>query len=88
MSAGFDPMTIAARQPSQTVLYDEEGAMERTLDALTEVAEAQAGAPACVLCGQRVNVPDPRGLCSKVSDNHREYRAAPTMTTARKAHRS
>lgn len=88
MSAGFDPMTIAARQPSQTVLYDEEGAMARTLDALAEVAEAQAGASPCVLCGQRVNIPDLWGLCSKVTDDHREYRAAPTMTTARKARSS
>lgn len=76
MSTDFDPMTIAARQPSQTVLYDEEGAMARTLDALAEVAETQAGASQCVLCGQRVNVPDPWGLCSKVSDDHAAARRA------------
>lgn len=37
-----------------------------------------AGKPECSLCGQRANALDEYGLCSKVSDPHKEWRAQMT----------
>lgn len=51
-------------------------ALSRTLAALAEIDERQAGMPTCVLCGQRTAKPDKWGLCSKITDDHHRARFA------------
>ncbi|MFD6699715.1 MULTISPECIES: hypothetical protein [unclassified Microbacterium] len=46
-----------------------------TLAALEAIDRKQAGSPTCALCGQRANQLDKYGLCSKVSDDHKDWRA-------------
>lgn len=50
---------------------------EVTLDRLRIVAMMHEGWPQCRLCGQTVYRLDKFGLCSKVSDAHREWRGDP-----------
>lgn len=47
---------------------------EVTLEALRVVDMIHEGKPTCRLCGQTVNRLDKFGLCSKVSDAHKEAR--------------
>lgn len=46
-----------------------------TLAALAAIDHQQRNAPTCRLCGQRANQLDKYGLCSKVSDDHKDWRA-------------
>ena len=46
-----------------------------TQEALAEVDHQQRNAPTCALCGQRTAELDRYGLCSKVSDDHKDWRA-------------
>lgn len=48
-----------------------------TLAELRIVDMIHEGKPACRLCGQTVNDLDKFGLCSKVSDAHKEWRGDP-----------
>lgn len=48
-----------------------------TLERLRIVDMIHEGKPACRLCGQTVNHLDKFGLCSKVSDSHKEWRGEP-----------
>lgn len=50
---------------------------EVTLERLRIVDMIHEGKPACRLCGQTVNHLDKFGLCSKVSDAHKEWRGEP-----------
>lgn len=50
---------------------------EVTLEALRIVDTMHDGKPRCRLCGQTVNRLDLFGLCSKVSDSHKERRGMP-----------
>lgn len=43
--------------------------------ALAKVDAAHAGYPRCALCGQRSLKLDRFGLCSKVTDAHKDWRA-------------
>lgn len=42
---------------------------------MARIDRAQAHYPQCALCGQRATSLDRFGLCSKVSDPHKEWRA-------------
>lgn len=42
-----------------------------------DIAHEAKGFPKCELCGQRCRKLDEFGLCSKVSESHREWRANP-----------
>ncbi|MGQ7313398.1 hypothetical protein ACUOFU_16955 [Microbacterium arabinogalactanolyticum] len=46
-----------------------------TRDALDRIDAAQADYPTCGLCGQRAIALDKFGLCSKVSQAHKDWRA-------------
>lgn len=46
-----------------------------TRDELARIDAAQADYPTCVLCGQRAIALDKFGLCSKVSQAHKDWRA-------------
>ena len=46
-----------------------------TLGALAEVDTQQRNAPTCALCGQRAAELDRYGLCSKVTEDHKTWRA-------------
>lgn len=48
-----------------------------TLAELRIVDMIHEGKPTCRLCGQIVNRLDTFGLCSKVSDSHKEWRGGP-----------
>lgn len=48
---------------------------EVTVAALAEVDQRQAHHPTCALCGQRTLRLDRFGLCSKVSEPHKKWRA-------------
>lgn len=50
---------------------------EVTLEALRIVDMMHEGKPQCRLCDQTVNRLDAFGLCSKVSDSHKERRGMP-----------
>lgn len=50
---------------------------EVTLERLRIVDMIHEGKPACRLCGQTVNHLDKFGLCSKISDAHKEWRGEP-----------
>lgn len=50
---------------------------EVTLEQLRIVDMVHEGKPQCRLCGQTVNRLDKFGLCSKVSDPHKEWRGEP-----------
>ncbi|ABR10450.1 MULTISPECIES: hypothetical protein [Bacteria] len=54
-----------------------------TLAALADIDAVQAGAPTCALCGQRAIRLDTYGLCSKTSEQHKDWRAG--VRTDRKA---
>ncbi|MEV8269134.1 hypothetical protein AB0P19_02230 [Microbacterium oleivorans] len=46
-----------------------------TTAALAEIDQRQAHHPTCALCGQRALKLDKLGLCSKVSEPHKKWRA-------------
>ncbi|MGN7861478.1 hypothetical protein ACTJI8_12930 [Microbacterium sp. 22303] len=46
-----------------------------TLAALAAIDHQQRNAPKCRFCGQRCNVLDAYGLCSKTGKAHQEWRA-------------
>lgn len=48
---------------------------EVTVAALAEIDRRQAHHPTCALCGQRALKLDKFGLCSKVSEPHKKWRA-------------
>lgn len=50
---------------------------ELTLEELRIVDMMHEGKPQCRLCGQTVNRFDTFGLCSKISDSHKERRGMP-----------
>lgn len=60
--------------PAEDWVYDD-AARKRVEAALAKIDARHEGKPECALCGQRVNVLDRFGLCSKISDPHKEWRA-------------
>ncbi|WP_157813960.1 hypothetical protein [Microbacterium sp. BR1] len=42
---------------------------------LERITESQSSAPECVVCGQRANILDRFGACSKTTTAHQEHRA-------------
>jgi hypothetical protein len=54
--------------------------------ALADIDRLHTLHPACALCGQRSITLDRYGLCSKVSDSHKTWRAE-ARAEDRKAHR-
>jgi hypothetical protein len=64
---------------SLTAVEEKEWAPNRevTLELLRIVDMIHEGKPACRLCGQIVNRLDVFGVCSKVSNAHKEWRGEP-----------
>ena len=81
---GIDPFTLSAILEaniahSLATVEEKEWAPNRdvTLERLRIVDMIHEGKPACRLCGQTANYLDKFGLCSKVSDAHKEWRGDP-----------
>lgn len=68
---------VLAAAPADVEEKDWAANREVTLERLRIVDMIHEGKPACRLCGQVVNRLDTFGLCSKISDAHKEWRGEP-----------
>lgn len=55
-------------------VFDDD-AKARVAAELAAIDMSHEGKPTCALCGQRCNSLDRAGLCSKVSEAHKDWRA-------------